>query len=519
MIENHFLIIIRRILIIYGLWLLIGLACWVYGTYYPILLDEPTMQFQAEITAEIIAFIFGEQRDAITEFYYHIFILPAIALVGVFGTNALLLLRKQSVAKSLYSTGEITFFGSNFLEVLQASLEMKRVPKTSRYKSYELLVWQNMQARMTNVFKHDFWRLWWREWVIGKSPNNRCLRGVFLIFWLPFSLLLVMFHVVPFFSLWDNCIREQLKYCFMGKDVKGNNVHCCKRLPRVFVMLLQMAGIVMVYTMAWDFLLLYNQMLMFVIIDVIRNASQHIPSIILVAAILAYIKQAFWNFSDKYRELKMGTIQGLRDLHWEYREEYYHYNKRIHFVFKTPPYEVMWDFSDYGEISISRRFFYEVVRAHRPYKYYVIRMFLKLGITITVITLLVLLIIDFQVFDQFSGAGQTILTLFTVSLPLLLGGVRSYWQRDLSIRRRHLTIRAWAERICRIVTVDKYPPGCGLEPPDSEENKPDPGAFNEMIGVPRYSNERINLSRNVSQRSQRSLPKSSATSCNEDSCL
>ena len=160
MIENHFLIIIRRILIIYGLWLLIGLACWVYGTYYPILLDEPTMQFQAEITAEIITFVFGEQRDAITEFYYHIFILPAIALVGVFGTNALLLLRKQSVAKSLYSTGEITFFGSNFPEVLQASLEMKRVPKTSRYKSYELLVWQNMQARMTNVFKHDFWRMW-----------------------------------------------------------------------------------------------------------------------------------------------------------------------------------------------------------------------------------------------------------------------------------------------------------------------------------------------------------------------
>ena len=82
---------------------------------------------------------------------------------------------------------------------------------------------------------------------------------------------------------------------------------------------------------------------------------------------------------------------------------------------------------------------------------------MKLLITITIVTLLILLIIDFQILGQFTSSGQLLLTLFTVSLPLLIGAVRSPFQRHLSIRRRHLNIRAWAERICRLVTEEKYP--------------------------------------------------------------
>ena len=457
-IENRVLIVVRRIVIIYALWLLVGLACWVYSTYYPILLDEPLLGIQFKITGKIMTFFFGENRDSITEFYHHIFILPLIALIGTFGFNINIFLGKQSVAKTLYSTGAITFFGLNFPETLQSMRELRRVPKASRYKSYELLVWQNMAARIINVFKRDFWRKWWKCWVVGKfNMENKFLRVFFLIVWIPFSLLLVGIYVLPLFSIWENYICEQISYCTKGKDVKSRQIPTFKRVVYVFSMMIQVIGIVMIYVMAWDILLLYNQLSAFVVVDLIRHASEHIPKLILVFAILAYVKGAFLNFADKYRELKMGTIQGLRDLHWEVREEYYHYNKAIKLVFLTPPYDIVWEFSDYGEISIPRRFFYEVVNIYRPYKFYVIRMFLKLGATITIITLLVLLIIDFQVLDQFNSAGQLLLTLFTVSLPLLLGGIRSPWQRELSIKRRHLNIRAWAERISRIVAEDKYP--------------------------------------------------------------
>ena len=168
----------------------------------------------------------------------------------------------------------------------------------------------------------------------------------------------------------------------------------------------------------------------------------------------------------------------------------------------TKPYEVLWEFSDYGEISVPRRFFYEVVNIYRPYKFYVIRMFLKLLTTIAVITILILLIIDFQVLDQFNSAGQLLLTLFTVSLPLLLGGVRSAWHRDLSVRRRHLNIRAWAERITRIVTQDKQMVDCAVDTKEAV-------AYKKQTTIPMASDIKLIMSGNIVQRT---LPRTSQLS-------
>ena len=474
-IDNHVLIVIRRMVIIYGLWLLLGLACWVYGTYYPILLDEPFMSFQAKITTDIMELFFGKDRSPKTEFYHHIFILPFIALVVTFGTNVVLFLKKQSVAKSLYSTGEICFFGNKFPEHLATVRESRRVPNASRIKTFERLLFQNLVARIVNIFTCSFCRLWWKYWILqkcnpgkSKSTCEKIGKFSFIIFvWVPFSLILVLIHTLPMFAIWDNYLRKELSFCLNEKDKEGRKLSTSKRLKCFISFLVQIIGIVMIYAVLWDLILCYTQFVLFVSIDLIRNAADHIPKLILAFAILAYIKQAFWNFSDKYRELKMGTIQGLRDLHWEYREEYYHYNKSVKFVHKTPPHEVMWEFNDYGEISISRRFFYEVVAIYRPYKFYVIRMFTKLFITICVISLLIFVIIDFQILDQFNSAGQLLLTMFTVSLPLLIGAVRSPWQRELSIKRRHLNIRGWAERICNLVTEEKYPIPNEEDPKDS----------------------------------------------------
>ena len=433
---------------------MIGVGCWVFGTYFPLLADERFFQFQVEITDWIMGWIFGPNRSSLTEFYHHVYIYPAIALVGTFGFNLGLLLKKHSVARTLYSTGEITFFGEKFPETIRSERDKGRVPKCSGIKTCEYLLFRNIVDRMINVFKHDFWRMWWRDWVVGKCPGCLWVCG---ILWLPFSFFLVMVHVLPICSVWENYLGELLCCCVKGKDKKGKKLGYFKRIYYMFYFLIQIVGIVMIYVMAWDFLFCYVQLVVFVSIDIIRNAAEHLPKIVLAFAVLGYIKGAFWNFSDKYRELKMGSIQGLRDLHWEVREEYYHYNKAIKLVFLTPPYEVVWDFSDYGEISIPRRFFYEVVNIYRPYKFFVIRMLMKLFITIAIITLLVLLIIDFQILGQFNSSGQLLLTLFTVSLPLLIGAVRSPWQRELSIKRRHLNIRAWAERISRIVATEKYP--------------------------------------------------------------
>ena len=316
-------------IIIYGLWLLLGLVCWVYGTYYPILLDEPFMSFQAKITNDIMELFFGSDRSPETEFYHHIFILPFIALVATFGTNVVLFLKKQSVAKSLYSTGEICFFGSKFPEHLAIVRESKRVPKASRIKTFERLLFQNLVTRILNIFTCKFWRLWWKHWILEKcnpsKSKSRCEKIgklSFLIFvWVPFSLVLVLLHALPMFAICDNYMRKELSSSLNGKDKEGRTFSRSKRVRYLIIFSVQIIGIIMIYAVLSDLILCYTQFVVFVSIDLIRNAADHIPKLILAFAVLAYIKGVFWNFADKYRELKMGTIQGLRDLHWEYREE------------------------------------------------------------------------------------------------------------------------------------------------------------------------------------------------------
>ena len=474
-IENHVLIVIRRMVFIYALWFLLGITASVYVTYYPILLDEPFLLFQGTVINYFMDLAIGKSTSPETVAYRNLFLLPLAALIATFLTNLVLLLKKQSVAKSLYSTGEINFFGNRFPEILATARDSRIVPKVSGFKTVERLLFLNLVARIINVFKRDFWRLWWKHWILDKcnpassnSKRQKTAKYCFLIsVWIPFSLILVVIHALPMFAIWDNYMQQLLSSCLHGTDKSGSKVRRSQRLRCMIIFVAQLIGIFIIYSGMWVLMLDYTQLIIFVSIDLITNAADHIPKLILAFATLVYIKQAFWNFADKYRELKMGAIQGLRDLHWEYREEYYHYNKSIKFVHKTPPYEVMWDFSNYGEISISRRFFYEVVAIYRPYKIYVIRMFIKLFITIGIISWLIFIIIDFQILDRFNSAGQLLLTMFTVSLPLLIGAVRSPWQRQLSIKRRHLNIRGWAERICRLVTKEKYPIPNEQDPNDS----------------------------------------------------
>ena len=255
-----------------------------------------------------------------------------------------------------------------------------------------------------------------------------------------------------------------------GTDGSGTKFSKVERVKYLATFISQILGIFILYAGLWSLMLCYAQFIVFVFIDLLRNTSKHLPKLILGFAILAYIKNAFWNFADKYRELKLGSIKAMRAMHWEWREEYYHFNKKVRFLHRTPPYEDLSSFNEYGECSISRRFYYEVVQIFRPYKIFVIRMFVKLFITIGIISFLMFIIIDFQILDQFNSSGQMLLTMFTVSLPYLIGAVRSPWERQLSIRRRHAIVRSWAERIAKLVTEDKFPKPNEEDPNDSVDS-------------------------------------------------
>ena len=45
-VDSHILTVVRRLVVLYFVWMLIGIEVFIYMTYYPILLDEPILKYQ-----------------------------------------------------------------------------------------------------------------------------------------------------------------------------------------------------------------------------------------------------------------------------------------------------------------------------------------------------------------------------------------------------------------------------------------------------------------------------------------
>ncbi len=71
----------------------------------------------------------------------------------------------------------------------------------------------------------------------------------------------------------------------------------------------------------WDILVLYSQFIVFLFIDLLRNASSTLPRLILVCAAAGYIRTAFANFEDDYRNLKEVVINICREYSAEAKGE------------------------------------------------------------------------------------------------------------------------------------------------------------------------------------------------------
>ena len=130
---------------------------------------------------------------------------------------------------------------------------LRKVPKPSKPWTYELLVFRNMAARLRNIIKPRFWKLWWTEWVcagIAKETNStkRKLRYLVLIVWLPISFLYIIPHVVPLCSVWANYMRDYVKSTFCG----SGNMSKLHRIVRAVLLLLQFLGIIMLYLILWN---------------------------------------------------------------------------------------------------------------------------------------------------------------------------------------------------------------------------------------------------------------------------
>ena len=253
-IDSHVLMVLRRILLIYAIWLLIGFGLFIYDFYYPILVDEPLIRLQLQLFYDYVYVPFmPNYNNKLVAYKFLVYIAPCIATVFIFLLLAPVLGRKQSVAETLHCDGDLRFFGNTFPESLVSMRELRRVPKPSKPWTYEVLVCRNMFARLKNLLKPKFWTLWWWDWVCGINGNNNTskrsiLRYLIIIIWLPISCVLLVLHVLPIFSVWANYLRKYFKSIFMAsKDV---SIIC--RVLKGFLLLLQLVGIFILYLMLWN---------------------------------------------------------------------------------------------------------------------------------------------------------------------------------------------------------------------------------------------------------------------------
>ena len=376
------------------------------------------------------------------------FILPAICAITTFVFLAPILLRKKSIAESLHCNGNLSFFGDPFPEFIVEMKLLRRTPKPSRPWTYEELVFRNMIARLKNLTKPQFWKLLFERWVCrglkfkGDSNQSHKKAGVtdiiLTIFWSPVCVFLLILHVVPIFSLWANYVWLLTTKAF---SEPCSSSHSLKPFCRILVFFIQLIGILIFDLMIWNILVILGQFAVFVCIDVLRNATTTLSKIILFLGIIMYIRSAFADFEDGYRELKSVAFSLSIERHEANEDE----NTTV--VVKQHPYEPLYVQTVDGESSIPRRVFYEIATAYRPYAREVTATLSRLFVTFALIIVIFILIIRFNIFSEFTEVGEPLLTAATVTLPLVLGISKSPSHQELSDQRREIHIRNWLKKI------------------------------------------------------------------------
>ena len=372
------------------------------------------------------------------------FVLPGLTTLVMVLLLSPILLRKQPIAETLHCNGDLRFFGDHFPETIVEMKRLRKTPKPSKPWTYEDLLYRNMRARLRNLTKPMFWKLLWERWICrgcslkprDKDIKKSILNYVMIVFWLPVCVLSVILHVVPLFSVWANYIRKQTKLAF-SCSLKATVLARVAAVPLLFF---QLFGIFFFCLMMWNLLVITGQFVVFIFVDILRNATATLSKIILILAIFVYLRGAFEDFEDGYRELKSVTFALCAEKAETVEDE------DTNIVVKLKPFEPLYVKTKDGEASIPRRIFYDVCKVY-GYAKEVTATFTRLFISFALMIIIFALIIKFQIFEEFSEVGETMLTIATATLPSVLGMLKSETHQELSDQRRGSHLRTWLEKI------------------------------------------------------------------------
>ena len=98
-------------------------------------------------------------------------------------------------------------------------------------------------------------------------------------------------------------------------------------------------GAIIIYMQVSLWMIIYLQFVVFLAIDTLRNASTTLPIVIIILAMVIYLKMAFRDFEDKYRGLKEVVFDLCKSYSNEILEDL---DKESKIVLIDPPYEPLY---------------------------------------------------------------------------------------------------------------------------------------------------------------------------------
>ena len=304
--------------------------------------------------------------------------------------------------------------------------------------SYSRQLHKAMTHRLSRLLSKSFWNNWWTDRVCRFSPHFRT-RAVFtlenkssklviarqfayLLFLLPAELLYVLVRVLPCFSAFHNLYTSPGDTLLKGLCNKFGP--CMRRIVLVPILIVTVVGVLLWQWLILQLTLFLAYIAIFFSIDIIRNCSHTLPYIIFYSSVILYILKAFRQFDEKYRKLKVLIFQYCKELLE---------NSPGVYVMKSDGKTLLFIRDEYGMASIPRPFFDAVCKRFRPYRHEVFKTLVRLMMTLGLLVFLFVVLIEFNVFGEITEAGEGLLMVITVSVPALLGDVRSDTQ--LSLRK------------------------------------------------------------------------------------
>ena len=333
-----------------------------------------------------------------------------------------ILIQRRTISTILYWKEKETAVGK------AVGIKVQKSHQDLRNSPLETRLYHNMLARLTYLANFKFWKYLFMErfFKVRWDKRNSCR---FTFKFILKSLLIPI--VVPFYAF---PIFTAFRVIFIGKGFQEHIImnKCKLILMRISIVL----GLFYFFSILLGCITLYTHMLVFMLIDSIRKLSETFTQIMFLISVIVNIKTTFNSIEDRYREMKLIVFDIVEDMDSSFEDG-------------TNLVEPLLKRFEHGTVAIPRQLFSYICKEYIPYSKLVIKAILSLLIKLAFLGLLYGVIIDYQVLKQFSETGESIITIFFVSLPSLLSKTKSDAEMQLGSRYLTISVRGTITKLLR----------------------------------------------------------------------